>query len=86
MLSISFKPSLIRQVNKLEEELVDEVFEKIELFRNPLNHGTLRVHKLHGRLKNCFSFSVNYRFRIVFTWQSKNEAVLLILGDHDIYK
>ena len=86
MIAISFKPSFIRSVNKLEKALCDEVIEKIELLKDVKNHKSLKVHKLHGRLSGCFSFSVNYKVRIVFQYESKNEVVLLDIDDHDIYK
>ena len=73
-------------MNKLEKSLAIEVFEKIELFKNEKNHKQLKVHKLHGKFSNCFSFSVDYKTRIVFEYESKNSAVLLVIGDHDIYR
>ena len=85
-ISVTFKPSFVRQIKNLELELVDELIEKIELFKNPENHSSLKVHKLHGKLKHRWSFSVDYKNRIVFTYESKDEAVLLAFGDHDIYK
>ncbi|MFA6158540.1 MAG: hypothetical protein WC763_02840 [Candidatus Paceibacterota bacterium] len=86
MIELLFKPSFVRTVNGLEEALVEEVFEKIELFKDPKNHDALRVHKLKGRFSDCHSFSVNYRFRIIFEYSGKKEATLLFIGDHDIYK
>ena len=88
MIQVSFKPSFIKQMNGFEKELADEAVEKIELFKNPKNHQILKVHKLHGRLASCFSFSVDYRIRIVFQYTSrkKNEAVLLVIDDHDAYR
>ena len=65
-MKISYKATFVRQYNKLDESLQEEVLEKIELFKNKENHTSLKVHKLHGRLKENFSFSVNYKFRIVF--------------------
>jgi len=88
VIKISFKPSFIKQINRLEKELLDETIEKIEIFKNPKNHQVLKVHKLHGKLASFFSFSVNYKWRIVFEYTSKkkDEAVLLIIDDHDIYR
>ena len=86
MILISFKPTFVRQMNKLEKDLADEVFEKIELFKNDKNHNSLKVHKLHGKMLGRFSFSVNYKYRIVFKYEQKNQAVLLDIGDHDMYK
>ncbi len=79
-------PAFLRQMNRLEDDLVSEVHEKIALFKDIRNHTSLKVHKLHGPLSGWWSFSVNYRTRIVFRYDSKKVAVLLAIGDHDVYK
>jgi len=86
MIKTAYKATFIRQFDALEGALQSEVLEKIELFRNPQNHNQLNVHKLHGPLKDCYSFSVNYKFRIVFGYISKNEVAMLTIGDHDVYR
>ncbi len=86
MLEINYKPSFISLYEEAEVSLRVEIKEKIALFRNKNNHKSLKVHKLHGKLKTCYSFSVNYKIRIVFEYLSKNEVALLALGDHDLYK
>jgi mRNA-degrading endonuclease YafQ of YafQ-DinJ toxin-antitoxin module len=73
-------------MNKLEKALADEVFEKIEFFKNKENHKMLKVHKLHGRFSGCFSFSIDYKTRIIFKYETRNEVVFLAIGDHDLYK
>jgi len=85
-MKVSFLPLFARKFNRLEVALQDEVMEKIELFKDEKNHKYLKVHKLHGVLSGRYSFSVNYKTRIVFSYLSKNEAVLLAVGDHDVYK
>ena len=62
----------------------EEVLDVIEIFAHEEQHARLRVHKLKGRLAGRYSFSVNYRFRIVFCYQNK-EAILLAIGDHNVY-
>lgn len=85
-LSVYFKPTFIRQLKKLEPDLQHEVFQKIALFKNISEHKELQVHKLKGKLLDKFSFSVNFKYRIVFQYLSKKEVVLLAIGDHDVYK
>ena len=85
-MNVAFAPPFFRQLKKLEPNLQEEVFEKIEYFKNDPNHKMLKVHKLKGRLKDRHSFSVNYKTRIVFHYLSKNEVILLAVGDHDVYK
>ena len=82
---VSYKPSFIRQINKLEQSLVDEALDKIDIFKNSPNNPTLKIHKLHGKLKDKWSFSVNYKIRIVFQYESKKEIALLAIDDHDVY-
>lgn len=86
MIEIYFTKFFLKQIKLFEKNLQDEVSEKIELFKNKNNHKLLKVHKLHGRLKNRYSFYINYKIRIVFIWKNKEEAVFLVVGDHDIYK
>lgn len=86
MIECSFTPSFVREFKVLEHDLAEEVLEKIELFKDRKNHKILKVHKLHGSLKTRFSFSVNYKIRIVFEYDSKNEVAFLAIGDHDVYR
>ena len=71
---------------KLPAYLQKEVISKIELFKDTKNHKILEVHKLKGRLRKHYGFSVDFHNRITFDYLSDNEAVLLTVGDHDIYK
>jgi len=84
-MQISFKPSFIKQLHKLEKNLIDEVLYKIDILKNSTNNAELKIHKLHGPMKDKWSFSVNYKIRIVFEYESKKEIVLLAIGDHDVY-
>ena len=45
-------------LDELPHELREMAFEKAELFKNPANNRCLEVHKLHGSMKNRYSFSV----------------------------
>ena len=86
MIEVTYRPSFIRQIKVLEKSLFEEVLDSVELFKSEKNHASLKVHKLHGSLSGRYSFSVNYRFRIIFRYVSKKEAVLLAFGDHDLYR
>ena len=86
MTRIIYAPVFIKQLKKLNKDLQQEVIEKVELFKNEANHNSLKVHKLHGKFKDCYSFSVNYRFRIVFMYISAEEVAFMTIGDHDVYK
>jgi len=85
-MEVHFTPQFRRQFRKFEPLLQEEALEKIELFKDVKNHPRLKVHKLSGRLAGRMSFSVNYRYRILFRWEKRNEsAILLSIGDHSVY-
>ena len=83
---VKFAPSFIRAYKKLPLALRQEVKERIALFESDHDHSFLKTHKLKGPLEGRMSFSVNYRYRIVFVFTSPEEAVFLAVGDHDVYK
>lgn len=83
MIDILYAPSFVRMYKRLNSDLQEEVKDKIKLFRDVKNHTKLRVHKLNGNLENTFSFSVNYKIRVIFEYNGKNRANLLCIGNHD---
>lgn len=85
MMKIAYHPSFIRQFKKLPLDLQVEIKEKIEIFRQEPYHPSLKTHKLHGRLREYHSFSVNYAYRIIFRLPN-DEALFLEVGTHDLYK
>lgn len=84
-MEVSYTKAFFKRLNKHGEDFQHAVLEKIEEFKDPKNHEQLRVHKLHGKFSKFYSFSVNYKTRIVFEYVSKTEVALLSIGDHDIY-
>lgn len=74
-----------RAYKKLSIGLKSKAEIKEKLFRiNPF-HPNLDTHKLHGKLKNQWSFSVDKKYRILFEFVSQ-DVVFLDVGDHEIYK
>lgn len=85
MVESTYTPSLIRDFEKLDKDLQLEVEECVSIFRENPRNPSLRTHKLKDPLKKYCSFSVNYRYRIVFEWDSHKSAALLAVGDHSVY-
>jgi addiction module RelE/StbE family toxin len=85
-IQIIYRPKFVRQYKKMDDRIKTDIREKIKLFQNTENQKSLRVHKLHGELADFYSFSVTYNFRIVFEYDDKNTAVLLSVGDHNVYQ
>jgi len=85
MFEIVISKQFARQFRKLDPQLKEEVIEKLELLKNPTNHQSLKVHKLNGRMADKYSFSVNYKIRVIFSYPVPTEIFLLLVGSHDLY-
>ena len=60
--------------------------EKDQIFRaNPFD-ARLKTHTLKGRLKGLWSYSVDYRHRILFEFLPHGEALYHDIGSHDVYR
>lgn len=86
MLKIVYTPSFVRQYEKLAPDLQEDAREKIALFRSNPHHSSLKTHKLKGHLRKYWSFRVNYAYRIIFEYDTKNVVALLGIGTHSIYR
>jgi mRNA-degrading endonuclease YafQ of YafQ-DinJ toxin-antitoxin module len=86
MLSIEYAPEFVRTWKRLPNDSQDEIIERIELFKYIRNHPLLKVHKLKGKMKDRYVFSINFHDRIVFRYtKDKKTAYLLDIGDHTVY-
>lgn len=80
--SKAFKRALKRKV-KGSAELEDKFWKKLAIFIEDPFDTSLRTHKLTGKLKNLWSFSVDYDFRVIFYFAKENRVVLVDIGKHD---
>jgi mRNA-degrading endonuclease YafQ of YafQ-DinJ toxin-antitoxin module len=80
--SSKFKSSF----TKLNFESKDQVLFREKIFRSNPFHKSLKTHKLSGKYKDFWSFSVDYRYRIMFSFESSDTVVFCNVGDHSIYK
>ena len=85
-MKIVYKAKFVRIYKKLPLALKNEVKEKIELFTQDPNHPQLKTHKLKGKLSGKWSFSVNYKDRVIFQYEEENKIALISFGDHSVYQ
>lgn len=58
---------------------------RLIFYQDPFS-ATLRTHKLKGNLKDYWSFSISYLYRVVFKFVKKDAALFYDIGDHRIYQ
>ncbi len=84
-MEIFYSPKFSRQYKKLAQEIRTKAKEKEVIFRANPYDNLLKTHKLKGKLADFWSFSVDYKIRIIFEFQDKNVVTFHYIGDHDIY-
>jgi mRNA-degrading endonuclease YafQ of YafQ-DinJ toxin-antitoxin module len=78
----SFKRAFKRKI-KGNAVLEARFWERLEIFQtNPFDQR-LRTHKLSGRLKDLWSFSIEYNLRVVFSFLDGDRALLVDIGSHE---
>jgi addiction module RelE/StbE family toxin len=77
-----FKRAYKRRVKK-NEQLKQQFWTAMALFQEDPFHPSLKTHKLTGRLKGLWAFTVSYDHRVVFTFLSQDEVLFVDVGTHD---
>lgn len=69
-------------------EFVKKAFlERESLFLSNPFQSSLETHKLHGKYKNYWAFTVIGQYRVMFRFMDNEQDVGLInIGTHEIYK
>ncbi len=82
-MKIVYSPRFAKNYKKLpiRIKLLAEKREKI--FRNNPYDPRLKTHRLTGKLSGFWSFSVDYKTRIIFEIRSENEIWFLAIGSHN---
>lgn len=78
----SFKRAYKKKI-KRRPELKELFWKKIELFCNDPFHKSLRTHKLTGKLKDLWAFSIDYDTRLLFEFSDEENVLLIDFGSHD---
>lgn len=85
-MKIHASSAFLRKLKEADNTLQEEILEKIDLLKDKRNYERLKVHKLHGKFKKYYSFSVNYKIRIIFIRMENDDIVLSSIGSHEIYE
>ena len=86
MPKVNYTKAFFRQYKKLPLSLKNKTKIAIKKFEsNPKDEG-LKAHKLNGKLSHFYSFSVDFKTRIVFEINSEGQFLFLKIGGHGVYK
>lgn len=85
-MKIVYTSKFAKEYKKLPKEIKLLAEEKEKIFRKKPFNSILDTHKLHGRFKDFWSFSIDFKYRIVFEFRENNAVYFYSIGDHSIYK
>lgn len=85
-MKIIYTSKFAREYKKLPKEIKLLAENKEKIFRRDPFDKSIDTHKLRGRLKDFWSFSVDLKFRIVFEFGKNNVVYFHSAGDHSIYR
>ena len=83
---IEYSERFLKQLSRLSQDIVNRAQAKEAIFRADPFDPRLNTHKLHGKDKEAWAFSVTDKYRIKFTFQNGDKVLFLEIGTHDIYK
>jgi len=85
-MEIFYTSKFKREYKKLSKNIKLAAEGREAIFRKNPFDPSLDIHKLHGRLREFWSFSIGFRNRIVFELGDKDIVYFHSVGDHDIYQ
>ena len=85
-MEIFYSPRFRREYRELPAETKEKAKKKERIFRTNPFDSRLKTHKLGGRLADFWSFSIDYRYRIIFKFLDEKKILFFVVGDHSVYK
>lgn len=83
---VEYSPTFLKHAEQLPAKIVKLAERKEQLFRADPFHPSLETHKLHGKDRDLWAFSINRKYRIKFLFLADDRVLFLDVGTHDIYR
>ena len=85
-MDIIYTAEFMRQYKKLPRDVKIGAVKKETIFKKNPFDPRLKAHKLEGKLKNFWAFSISFSHRIVYEFGKGRIVYFHSIGTHDIYK
>lgn len=84
-MQIIYSPNFLRNYRCLPDIIKNKAEKRETIFRKNLFDKRLKTHKLSGKFTNFWSFSIDYRYRIIFELKNERTIIFHKIGNHSIY-
>jgi len=85
-MQIYYSSKFAKEYRQLPKNIKLQAEKQEQYFRLTPFNPRLKTHKLTGKLKDFWSFSINYQYRIIFEFADENTVWFHSVGTHSIYK
>lgn len=85
-MKIFYSSKFEREYKKLPRRIKELAEEKEVIFRTSAFDPRLDTHKLSGRLKDYWAFSIDNKYKVILEFAEKGIAWFHSVGNHSIYK
>lgn len=75
-----------KSYKKLPRNIKDKAKEKEKIFRTNPFDARLGTHKLHGKYKEYWAFTIVNHYRVMFAFIESKIVDFIDIGTHEIYK
>lgn len=82
---VFYTSRFVKDLKKLSKNKQKLAIQGEKLFRKDPFDPSLKTHKLSGKLKGYWSFSLTYQDRVLFRFINNNEVIFYKIGSHAIY-
>ena len=82
---IHYTSRFIKDLKKLPKDKQKLATKREAIFRKDPFFQTLKTHKLSGKLKDYWAFSITYQDRVIFRFINGRKAIFYKIGSHSIY-
>ena len=83
---VDYSRQFLKSASRLPAKVIVLANEKEALFKTSPFHPSLETHKLHGKDREAWAFSVNRKIRIKFVFITGEHALFMTIGAHGIYQ
>ena len=84
--NVEYSRKFLKSLSRLPRGIVEKAQEKEFIFKENPFDPRLNTHKLHGKEKGLWAFSITHGYRIKFLPLNGNKVLFLEIGTHEIYK
>lgn len=85
-MKIYYSSKFAKEYKRLSKKVKLLAEKKEVIFRKNPFEARLKTHRLSGKLKDYYSFSIDYQTRIIFEIRDKNTVWFHSVGIHEIYR